>query len=127
MLVVLALVGVGFAMTENILYFGRAFIDGIAGSGAVEAGLISSVATFVVRGILSPFAHPLFTAMIGFGVAGAASAHRRTRQVPVCVSAAHGAGLWPGGVVGYLVPVTRGSPPRPTPSGVCGGRLACSA
>jgi protease PrsW len=71
----------GFAFTENILYFGRAFIDGIAGSGAVEAGLISSVATFVVRGILSPFAHPLFTAMIGFGVAVAASAHRRTRQV----------------------------------------------
>jgi protease PrsW len=71
----------GFAFTENILYFGRAFIDGIAASGAVEAGLVSSVATFVVRGILSPFAHPLFTAMTGFGVAIAAASYRRGRQV----------------------------------------------
>jgi protease PrsW len=76
----------GFAFTENILYFGRAFIDGIAGSGAVEAGLVSSVATFVVRGVLSPFAHPLFTAMIGLGVAIAASSHRRTRQVSALIA-----------------------------------------
>jgi RsiW-degrading membrane proteinase PrsW (M82 family) len=76
----------GFAFTENVLYFGRAFIDGIAASGAVEAGLVSSVGTFVVRGILSPFAHPLFTAMTGFGVAIAAASHRRGRRVVAVIA-----------------------------------------
>ncbi|MDZ4864804.1 MAG: PrsW family intramembrane metalloprotease [Gemmatimonadota bacterium] len=57
------LIGVGFAFVENILYLGAALTDG--GS----AGLI---ATFVARGILSPFAHPLFTAAFGIGLALAA-------------------------------------------------------
>lgn len=48
----------GFAFTENILYFA----DSIA-----YAGLISSDAllTFFVRGVMSPFAHAMFTAMTG--------------------------------------------------------------
>ncbi|MGH3932680.1 MAG: PrsW family intramembrane metalloprotease, partial [Pseudonocardiaceae bacterium] len=57
------LVAAGFAFTENILYFGRAFAtDGLAG----EAGGVIGV--FIVRGVLSPFAHPVFTAMIGIAV-----------------------------------------------------------
>ncbi|HWT92911.1 MAG TPA: PrsW family intramembrane metalloprotease [Solirubrobacteraceae bacterium] len=54
-----ALVGLGFAMTENVLYYGR---------GAVEDGIPGAVGTFVVRGLLSPFAHPIFTAMTGIGL-----------------------------------------------------------
>ncbi len=57
------LVAAGFAFSENILYFGRAFAtDGLVG----EAGGV--VAVFILRGVLSPFAHPLFTAMIGIAV-----------------------------------------------------------
>ncbi|MGH3777526.1 MAG: PrsW family intramembrane metalloprotease [Pseudonocardiaceae bacterium] len=57
------LVAAGFAFTENILYFGRAFAtDGLVG----ESG--SVVIVFMVRGVLSPFAHPVFTVMIGIAV-----------------------------------------------------------
>ena len=58
------LVGVGFAFTENILYLGGAYMGGDGQAG----GLGSATGLFVVRGVLSPFAHPLFTAFIGLGV-----------------------------------------------------------
>ncbi|HET9258212.1 MAG TPA: PrsW family intramembrane metalloprotease [Pseudonocardiaceae bacterium] len=48
------LVAAGFAFTENILYFGRAF--------ALDGGVAF---VFLVRGVLAPFAHPVFTAMTG--------------------------------------------------------------
>lgn len=70
--VVLAgLAGVGFAFTENVLYFGRAFLAGDEELG-VTGGIFAVGMTFVLRGILSPFAHPLFTAMLGIGVGIAA-------------------------------------------------------
>jgi RsiW-degrading membrane proteinase PrsW (M82 family) len=65
----------GFAFTENVLYFGRAF--GHGGLGGVGGQVL---AVFVLRGLLSPFAHPMFTALIGIGVgiaAGTRSALRR--------------------------------------------------
>jgi RsiW-degrading membrane proteinase PrsW (M82 family) len=62
-LVYAATVAAGFAFTENILYFGAALIEG----GAGELG-----ATFVVRGIFSPFAHVLFTACTGIAIGFAA-------------------------------------------------------
>ncbi|MDN5750969.1 MAG: PrsW family intramembrane metalloprotease [Pseudonocardia sp.] len=64
------LVAAGFAFTENILYIGRAFAEDtlVGPSGAVLGVLL-------VRGVLSPFAHPLFTALIGIG-AGIAARHR---------------------------------------------------
>lgn len=64
-----ALVGLGFAMTENVLYYGR---------GAAEDGIVGAVGTFVVRGLMSPFAHPVFTAMTGIGI-GIASVSRSPR------------------------------------------------
>jgi RsiW-degrading membrane proteinase PrsW (M82 family) len=68
-IVVAGLVGVGFAFSENILYFGQAFLEGeAAGSG----GLMSAGVVFVLRGVLSPFAHPLFTLAVGIGVGVAA-------------------------------------------------------
>jgi RsiW-degrading membrane proteinase PrsW (M82 family) len=57
-LVYAAMVGLGFAMTENILYYSRA---------ALEGG-VPLAATFFVRGVLAPFTHPIFTAMTGMGV-----------------------------------------------------------
>jgi protease PrsW len=54
-----AMVGLGFAMTENIQYYGRAVRE--SGSGGLTA-------VFILRGTLSPFAHPLFTSMTGIGL-----------------------------------------------------------
>lgn len=62
-LVYAATIAAGFAFTENVLYFGAALAEG----GAAELG-----ATFVVRGIFSPFAHVLFTACIGLALGVAA-------------------------------------------------------
>ena len=67
-----SLVGLGFAMTENVLYYGR---------GAAEEGVVGAVGTFVVRGIISPFAHPLFTAMFGIGLGIASMSRSRTVRV----------------------------------------------
>ncbi|MCC5697427.1 PrsW family intramembrane metalloprotease, partial [Klebsiella pneumoniae] len=66
-----ALTAAGFAFTENILYFGKAFAEG--GLGGVSGGV---VAVFLLRGVLAPFSHPLFSAMIGIGIGLAA----RTRD-----------------------------------------------
>lgn len=54
----------GFAFIENVYYFGRAFVEHGLGDG-MSTGVF---AAFVLRGLLSPFAHPLFTVLIGIGV-----------------------------------------------------------
>ena len=69
-IVIAGLTGVGFAFTENILYFGRAFLAGSEELG-LTGGFFAAGLTFLLRGVLSPFAHPLFTVLtgIGFGLA----------------------------------------------------------
>ncbi|GAA1468574.1 PrsW family intramembrane metalloprotease [Microbacterium thalassium] len=54
-----ALIGAGFAFTENIQYFAISLIDG---------GVADVSVTFFMRGILSPFAHVMFTSVTGFAV-----------------------------------------------------------
>ncbi|HKO45477.1 MAG TPA: PrsW family intramembrane metalloprotease [Pyrinomonadaceae bacterium] len=54
-----AMVGLGFAMTENIQYYGRAVQEG--GGETLQF-------VFILRGFLAPFSHPLFTAMTGIGL-----------------------------------------------------------
>lgn len=61
-------IALGFATVENVLYYGR----GIAAGGA--GGLI---VLFVLRGILSPFAHVTFTAMTGIGCGIARESHNK--------------------------------------------------
>jgi protease PrsW len=56
------LVAIGFAFVENILYLASAFEE------STELGWT----TFVLRGVFSPFAHPLFTVFIGIAVGLAA-------------------------------------------------------
>lgn len=58
-----ALTASGFAFTENIQYFGVALAEG----GAADVA-----GTFFVRGIMSPFAHVMFTALIGIAIGLAA-------------------------------------------------------
>jgi len=55
------MVGLGFAMTENVQYYGRAVAEPGGGAAVV----------FFMRGIMSPFAHPLFTSMTGIGLGAA--------------------------------------------------------
>ena len=71
------MVGIGFAFTENILYLAAAY-NGTDGIG--PGGTAALTATFVVRCLFSPFAHPLFTAFIGIGVGhrGRLAAARRS-------------------------------------------------
>lgn len=52
-----ALIGAGFAFTENIQYFAISFIEG---------GVAQVSTTFFLRAVLSPFAHIMFTILIGF-------------------------------------------------------------
>ena len=54
-----SLAALGFAMSENILYYGKA-----AASGGGEA----LTATFILRGFFAPFSHPLFTSLTGIGL-----------------------------------------------------------
>jgi RsiW-degrading membrane proteinase PrsW (M82 family) len=53
-----SLSALGFAMTENILYYGR----------AATGGADSLTLTLVIRGFFAPFSHPLFTSLTGIGL-----------------------------------------------------------
>ncbi|GGP31786.1 protease PrsW [Streptomyces libani subsp. rufus] len=84
--VIAGVTATGFAFTENILYLGTAFgTDQLTG----DRGIASvTAATFFVRIVMSPFAHPLFTVLtgIGFGIAAPAAERQHLRRVllPVC-------------------------------------------
>jgi RsiW-degrading membrane proteinase PrsW (M82 family) len=69
-----ALAGLGFAMTENIQYYGKAVL---------EAGGSGLTLVFILRGALAPFSHPLFTSLTGIGLGLA----RQTRSMAVKVIA----------------------------------------
>lgn len=54
-----SMVALGFAMTENIQYYGKALL---------QAGGAGLTVTFIIRGAMAPFSHPLFTSMTGIGL-----------------------------------------------------------
>lgn len=100
-------IALGFATVENVLYYGRAL--GMAGFGGVAF-------LFVLRGIMSPFAHVTFTAMTGIGCGIARESHNKAVRflMPVVgyIAAVILHALWNGMavlgglggfVVGYLV------------------------
>lgn len=57
-----SLVGLGFALIENVLYY----VEGLEGPGQ------QLVFTVILRGVIAPLGHPLYTSMTGLGVAYAA-------------------------------------------------------
>ena len=69
-------VALGFAMIEDVLYF----------ADALEQGILTQV--FVLRAVLTPFAHPLFTGWIGLAI-GLAVARRQS----IAANAVWGLGL----------------------------------
>jgi RsiW-degrading membrane proteinase PrsW (M82 family) len=78
-----ALVGIGFAFVEDIVYY----LSSLGAGGPEELGV-----TFFLRGVMSPFAHPLFTSATGVGIGIAVMSRSRLVQVAAPV-------------LGYLVAV----------------------
>ncbi|NHN55813.1 PrsW family intramembrane metalloprotease [Calidifontibacter sp. DB0510] len=58
------LAGAGFAVVEDVLYLAN---------GYAESGRNGLLSTFIVRVLMSPFAHPMFTACTGIGLGIAAT------------------------------------------------------
>jgi RsiW-degrading membrane proteinase PrsW (M82 family) len=54
-----SMAALGFAMSENILYYGKA---------AAEGGGSALTLTVIIRGFFAPFSHPLFTSLTGIGL-----------------------------------------------------------
>lgn len=69
------LAGVGFAFTENIVYYGQIFQFTQTTEGDNEAALDAVQELFRWRGMAAPFVHPMFTMMTGLGL-GLALHHR---------------------------------------------------
>jgi protease PrsW len=67
-IVLAGLAGAAFAFTENILYYGRVYRYAARTFGEVPP-LEALQNLFVMRGVITCFGHPLFTAMIGVGLA----------------------------------------------------------
>jgi protease PrsW len=64
-----ALAGVGFAFVEDIVYY----------LSSLESGALP--VTFFLRGVMGPFAHPLFTSALGIGIGIAVTTRRPAVRV----------------------------------------------
>jgi RsiW-degrading membrane proteinase PrsW (M82 family) len=79
-LVYAGLVGIGFAFIENIGYYAASYL----GTPDIKiAGAAGVTATFVVRGVFSPFAHPLFTSAFGISIGLALTRKSRLAKVAI--------------------------------------------
>lgn len=79
-LVYAGLVGLGFAFIENIGYYAASYL----GSPDIKlAGADGATTTFIVRGVFSPFAHPLFTS--AFGIAIGLAVMQRSKVLKVLI------------------------------------------
>jgi len=97
-------VALGFATVENVLYYGRSLASGGAGS---------LIFVFVLRGVLGPFSHAVFTSMTGIGCGLARQSHNAIVRLIAPVGGYMGAVflhfLWNtiagfvGGLGGFLV------------------------
>jgi RsiW-degrading membrane proteinase PrsW (M82 family) len=108
-LIFAGLVGIGFAFVENIGYYAVSYL----GSPDIPlAGAEGATTTFIVRGLFSPFAHPLFTSAFGIAVGLAVTRRSRWSKIVLVVVGLVGSvvlhGLWNGslsygGGVGFVL------------------------
>lgn len=108
-LIYAGIVGVGFAFVENIGYYASSYL----GSPDIQvAGAEGVTTTFIVRGVFSPFAHPLFTSAFGIAIGLAVTRKSKFAKVALVVvglvASATLHGLWNsslsfGGGVGFLI------------------------
>jgi RsiW-degrading membrane proteinase PrsW (M82 family) len=75
-LVYAAWIAGGFAFTENILYFGSELVS-------LDGSSVSLFQMFLVRGLMAPFAHVMFTACIGIALGFAARSTRASSGVGI--------------------------------------------
>ena len=67
----------GFACVENVIYYGNAGFDVFNKTGCnPDQAWNAVVDTFIIRGILSPWGHPLYTSMTGIGIGIARETNR---------------------------------------------------
>jgi RsiW-degrading membrane proteinase PrsW (M82 family) len=79
-IVLAGLSGAAFAFVENILYYGRAYRYAARSFGEVPP-LEALQSLFMLRGVMTFFGHPLFTAMTGIGLAVALRAKSKIVRV----------------------------------------------
>ncbi len=96
------MVGLGFAFSENIIYYVAAFLQGGAGGLAF---------TFVLRGVFAPLLHPLFTSMTGMVLGYVALRRSRAARILLPMAGLCGAmflhAAWNGSArIGGLLPLT---------------------
>ncbi len=95
------MVGLGFAFSENLAYYAAAYLmEGASGLAF----------TFALRGILSPFLHPLFTSMTGMALGYVALRRRGAARALLPLLGLAGAillhALWNGtATIGGLLPL----------------------
>jgi protease PrsW len=75
-LVLGGLTGIGFAFTENILYYGNVFQRVQESPQTTQHALDAVQHLFLWRGVAAPFVHPMFTMLTGIGI-GVAVRYRR--------------------------------------------------
>lgn len=81
-LIYAGIVGIGFAFVENIGYYAASYL----GSPDIKvAGAEGATTTFIVRGVFSPFAHPLFTTALGIAIGFAVT--RRSKPLRILIIA----------------------------------------
>jgi RsiW-degrading membrane proteinase PrsW (M82 family) len=102
-LVFAGVIALGFATVENVLYYGRAI---------GETGMTGLLFLFVLRGIMSPFAHVTFTSMTGIGCGISRESHKTAVRIIMPVVGYFGAvtlhAIWNGlavigGLQGFVV------------------------
>ncbi|MCW2801299.1 MAG: PrsW family intrarane metalloprotease [Aeromicrobium sp.] len=108
-LIYAGMVGVGFAFVENIGYYASSYL----GSPDIQvAGAQGVTTTFIVRGVFSPFAHPLFTSAFGIAIGLAVTRKSKVAKVALVIGglavSATLHGLWNsslsfGGGTGFLI------------------------
>jgi RsiW-degrading membrane proteinase PrsW (M82 family) len=78
------IVALGFATVENVLYYGR---------GMAKGGTETLIGIFILRGVLGPFGHAVFTSMTGIGCGIARQSHNMAVRLVAPVAGYFGAVL----------------------------------
>ncbi|MEQ1765551.1 MAG: PrsW family glutamic-type intramembrane protease [Pyrinomonadaceae bacterium] len=109
-------IALGFATVENVLYYGTGLNEAYKQYGLSDEAFWSFMLLFTLRGILSPFAHVTFTAMIGIGCGISRESHNWFVRIAMPIAGWIVAmilhGLWNGlGVVATILIVQMGLEP----------------
>lgn len=96
------IIGAGFAFSEQTMYFGEIVIRYLNSQPSDSLALLTLVGSFLLRGLMVPFMHPFFVALVGLGVAATSKMHRRlSRRLTIiagflCAIFLHGIWDWAG-------------------------------